>query len=73
MTKKSVGGNVGGILVIYKHTSASKCLRVSHVFTSTNTPSVLKTSQDKSVRFRFFEMTVMTKKLQKLLNYSESV
>jgi len=38
---KSVGENVGGILVIYKNASASKCLRVSHEFISTNTLSGL--------------------------------
>ena len=37
---KSVGGNVGEILAIYKYVSASKCLRVSNEFISTNTLSV---------------------------------
>jgi hypothetical protein len=37
---KSVGGSVGGILAIYKYVSASKCLRVSNEFISTNTLSV---------------------------------
>ena len=65
--------SVGGILAIYKYVVASKCLRVSNEFISNNTPSVLNTSQDKSIRFRFFEMNVMKKKLQKLLNHSGSV
>jgi len=38
---ESVGGSVGGILAIYKYVSASKCLRMSHEFISTNTLSVL--------------------------------
>ena len=34
---ESVEGSVGGILPIYKYISASKCLRVSNEFISTNT------------------------------------
>tara|TARA_Y100000991_G_C21892698_1_gene314491 strand:+ start:687 stop:869 length:183 start_codon:yes stop_codon:yes gene_type:complete len=37
---ENVGGNVGGILLIYENTSVRKCLRVSHVSISTNTLSV---------------------------------
>ena len=38
---KSVGGNVGGILLIYENSSVSRCLVVSHVSISTNTFSGL--------------------------------
>ena len=38
--KENVGGNVGGILLIYENTSVSKCLNVSLVSISTDTLSV---------------------------------
>ena len=43
---ESVEGSVGGILPIYKYISASKCLRVSNEFISTNTLSVFSYRQN---------------------------
>ena len=57
---KSVWGSVGGILVIYKNTSASECLRVSHGFISTNTLSVLSTFRVFASYFKFPEITYIT-------------
>ena len=44
--KENVGGNVGGILLIYENTSVSKCLSVSHVSISTDTLSVFSYRQN---------------------------
>ena len=37
---ENVGGNVGGILLIYENSSVGRCLVVSHVSISTNILSV---------------------------------
>ena len=44
--KENVGGNVGGILLIYENTSVSKYLSVSHVSISTDTLSVFSYRQN---------------------------
>ena len=53
--------SVGGILAIYKYVSASKCLRVSSEFISTDTLSVFLTCQELSelvIKIRNESMTM---------------
>ena len=58
--KENVGGNVGGILLIYENSSVSRCLVVSHVSISTNTLSVFYTNKMWSESVRMSIMTGMT-------------
>ena len=57
---ENVGGNVGGILLIYENSSVSRCLVVSHVSISTNTLSVFYTNKMWLEIVRMSTMTVMT-------------